>query len=90
MVVLEIGQFSGVQVEALEFAFSVISDGTILEGAEMEYQTPPLVLCCMTCEAEYLSDLEDLGCPVCLGTQFEIVQGRELVVRSISGGADGD
>lgn len=85
-VVLEIGQFSGVEPELLRFAFEVIKKGTILERAEIEMQVPPLLLYCRECENEYLGEMEDLRCPVCLKEQFRVLQGREMVVRSIEGG----
>ncbi len=85
-VVLEIGQFSGVEPELLRFAFEVIKKGTILEQAEIEMQSPPLLLYCRECENEYLGELDDLRCPVCLKEQFRVLQGREMVVRSIEGG----
>jgi len=88
-IVLEIGPFSGVEVGALEFAFSVFKKGTVLEGAEFAYETPPLLLYCKECENEYLGDWEDLRCPVCMGTEFKVVQGRELIVKSIAGVSDG-
>ena len=87
--VLEIGPFSGVDVGALEFAFNVLRRGTLLEGAEIEYLVPPLVLYCSDCENEYLGEPEDLTCPACEGAHFEVVQGRELLVESIAGGHDG-
>lgn len=83
---LEIGQFSGVEPELLRYAFEVIHTGTILEKAEIEILTPPLLLYCRSCETEYLAELEDLRCPVCLGEQFEVLQGREMLVKSIVGG----
>jgi len=89
-ILLEIGQFSGVGVEALEFAFDALSGRTILEGAEIVYQTPPLVLFCINCQNEYLADCEDLRCPACMGTESTVVQGQELVVKSIIGQSDGD
>lgn len=85
-VVLEIGQFSGVEPELLRFAFEVIKKGTILERAEIEMQVPPLLLYCRECENEYLGEMEDLRCPVCLKEQFRVLKGREMVVRSIEGG----
>lgn len=84
--VLEIGQFSGVEPELLRFAFEVIKKGTILERAEIEMQIPPLLLYCRECENEYLGEMDDLRCPVCLKEQFRVLQGREMVVRSIEGG----
>jgi hydrogenase nickel incorporation protein HypA/HybF len=81
----EIGQFSGVDVAALAFALEALKRGTLLAGAEFAFQTPPLLLYCHACENEYLGDLEDLTCPACLGTRYEVIQGRELLVRSIAG-----
>ena len=83
--VLEIGQFSGVESGALEFAFNLLKKGTILAEAEIIYLTPPLVLFCKNCENEYIGDWEDLRCPSCLETQFEVIQGREMIVKSIEG-----
>lgn len=84
-IVLEIGQFSGVEVGALEFAFSVLTRGTILEDAEFEYLTPPLLLYCEDCKTEYLSDREDLCCPICEDSTFRIVRGQELLIKSLVG-----
>jgi hydrogenase nickel insertion protein HypA len=83
--VLEIGQFSGVEVGPLEFAFGVFKKGTILEYAEIEVLTPPLLLLCKRCENEYLADFEDLRCPTCLDQVFDILQGQDLMVKSIVG-----
>jgi hydrogenase nickel incorporation protein HypA/HybF len=88
-IVLEIGQFSGVEVDALDFAFSVFKEGSILERAEIEYLSPPLMLFCKHCETEYLGDWEDLECPACLRTDFNIVQGQELRIKSIAGDVGG-
>ena len=83
---MEIGQFSGVEPDLLQFAFEVINKGTIMEKTEVEILTPPLLLYCRSCEVEYLGELEDLRCPVCLGEDFDVLQGREMLVKSIVGG----
>ena len=88
-IILEIGTFSGVEVEALDFAFSVFKKGTIIEAATIEYITPPLILFCKGCETEYLGDWEDLQCPACMKTDFDIIQGQELKIKSIVGEVDG-
>ena len=82
---MEIGQLSGVQIDALDFAFSVFLSGTIMEGAEIIYQTSPLLLSCNNCDIEFLGTLEDQRCPVCLKAQFKVIHGRELLIKSISG-----
>lgn len=85
--VLEIGQWSGVELAALEFALCALTRGTVLEGAALEYHTPPLLLYCQACENEYLGDQEDLSCPACQGTDFQVLRGRELIVKSVAGEA---
>lgn len=83
---LEIGQFSGVEPVLLRHAFAVIKKGTILEHAEIEMQVPSLLLYCLECENEYLGELDDLRCPLCLQEKFNVLRGRDMVVKSIIGG----
>ncbi len=82
---LEIGAFSGVEVAALKFALEVLCPGTVLAETEFIYHTPHLLLYCGECENQYVADLDDLLCPSCLGVHYQVVQGRELLVRSIQG-----
>ncbi|MEL7644134.1 MAG: hydrogenase maturation nickel metallochaperone HypA [bacterium] len=82
---VEIGQFSGVEPHALEFAWEFVSKGTVAEGSTLEIERPPLVLFCTHCLIEYPGDMEDLRCPNCKDEVFEIRKGREMLVRSISG-----
>jgi len=84
-VVLEIGQFSGVNLEALKFAFEVVYQGTILQDTNFEYRTPPLLLYCRSCEEAYAADFEDTRCPVCLESNFTILKGQEMTVLTIEG-----
>lgn len=83
---VEIGAFCGVEPELLQFAFSVLKKKTALAEAEMVIEIPHLLLYCKDCETDYLGDCEDLRCPVCLGENYDVKQGRELKVKGISGG----
>lgn len=82
---LEIGPFSGVEVDALHFALSVLSPGTLLENACINIDTPYLLLYCPVCDNEYIGELDDLVCPGCLGSAFEVRRGREMLVKAIRG-----
>ena len=84
-VVLEIGPLSGVEPGALELAFTALAPGSVIADAEIEVLTPPLILRCSHCEAEYFAHLDDLICPVCEQEGFEVLQGREMVVRKVTG-----
>jgi hydrogenase nickel incorporation protein HypA/HybF len=84
-IVLEIGNFSGVQIDALEFSFNVLRKRTILKDAEIEYIASPLLLVCDECDTEYISDLVDMSCPVCGESTFQVLHGNEVLVKSIVG-----
>ncbi|NMC85933.1 MAG: hydrogenase maturation nickel metallochaperone HypA [Anaerolineaceae bacterium] len=83
---VQIGAFSGVEPELLTFAFSVLKKKTTLAEAELEIIKLPLLLYCRDCETDYVGESEDLRCPICLGENYDIKQGRELKVIAISGG----
>ena len=82
---LEIGALSGVEVDALQFALDVLAPGTILEKACITFETPLLLLYCPECDNEYVGDLDDLLCPGCLGSEFDVRQGRKMLVKAIRG-----
>jgi hydrogenase nickel incorporation protein HypA/HybF len=82
---LEIGGFSGVEVDLLEEAFNILRKGTVIEGAVIMIHTLPVLLRCRHCQSEYVGDFEDNTCPVCARKEFDVIQGRELNVSSIKG-----
>ncbi len=84
-----IGAFSGVQVDALQFALGALAKGTILENTAFIYHTPNLLLFCRQCENEYVAEPDDLLCPVCLQADFEVRQGQEMLVKTIRGEKNG-
>jgi hydrogenase nickel incorporation protein HypA/HybF len=87
-VVVAIGDFAGVEVHSLEFAFQVLSKSTPAEGAELVVEHVGILLRCNSCGSEYPAEIDDLACPVCGGQDFEVIHGRELVLRTISGERD--
>jgi hydrogenase nickel incorporation protein HypA/HybF len=87
--VVAVGGFAGVEVQAFEFAFKVLSKSTPAEGAELVIEHVPILLTCRACQSEYPAELDDLACPACGAQDFEIVQGRELLLRTITGDRDG-
>ena len=53
---LNIGELSGVIPEALEFAFEVLSQGTITENAQLEINSIPVVCHCQKCDRNFQSE----------------------------------
>ena len=82
---LRIGRFSGVQPEALRFAWEVLSKGTNLETAALEMEEVPIHLRCRQCESEYAADPDDLSCPLCESLEYDLLSGREMDLQSVMG-----
>ena len=80
---MRVGEFSGVVVEALEFAFSALTPGTLAEGAVLQIDKVPLSCYCSTCRRDVALPTLAFECPVCGGSALEIRKGRELEIVSI-------
>lgn len=80
---LKIGELSGVNEDALRFAFDVLSRGTVAEGGALECETVPLVVHCGACGAEYQPRELVMFCPACGGREIDIVSGREMEIDYI-------
>jgi hydrogenase nickel incorporation protein HypA/HybF len=82
---LLIGALSGVQIDALQFALDALKPSTMLSQAEFIFTTPLLLLYCRLCKNEYIAQVDDLICPGCMHSDFEIRQGNELIITAIQG-----
>lgn len=84
-IVLRIGAISGVETEALRFAFEAVSPGTPAEGAEFAIESVPVTVHCPTCDRDFAGD--DQGyiytCPHCGDLCGDIRTGRELELSRI-------
>ena len=80
---LDIGTISGVIPETLEFALDIAVKGTIMEGAKIKMNIFNAKAKCLSCEKDF--EVEDIYtlCPHCSSLQFDIIQGKELKVKSI-------
>lgn len=79
---LRVGKLAGVVPDAMRFCFELVTAGTPLEGAELEFDRPEGRGRCRTCGADVaLPDLI-LLCP-CGSADVEVLAGRELAVASV-------
>ncbi|WP_292459549.1 hydrogenase maturation nickel metallochaperone HypA [Methanothermococcus sp.] len=83
---LEIGELIFINFEQLKFAFEVISESTVCEGAELvaEFIKPHIV--CKNCG--YEGELEpkdefDVSCPKCGSLSLKIKGGKEFNIKNI-------
>jgi hydrogenase nickel incorporation protein HypA/HybF len=80
---LRIGVLSGVDADALRFAFELVCEGTALAGSRLEIEGVPLLVQCSQCNSTHTPDPQHICCPRCLTPQQEILRGRELEVRAL-------
>jgi hydrogenase nickel incorporation protein HypA/HybF len=83
-VVVRVGALSGVDAEALRFAFSAVIPGTLADGAALEIEDVPAVAHCATCDVEFSAGEDFIcACPRCGGLSGDIRRGRELDLARI-------
>lgn len=80
---IEVGELSGIVLDALEFALESAVKGTVLEGAERKIISIPGKARCTQCFHEYPASDPFRLCPSCRNCAPDIVEGRELRVKSI-------
>ena len=80
---LAVGRLSGVHCDSLRFAFSLLSPGTLAEGAELFIREPSAISRCHQCAATTEIAEMVIDCPLCGSSEIVIEKGRELLLESI-------
>lgn len=80
---LDIGTQSGVVLEALDFAMQSAVQGTMLEKAEVKINSIAARGACSKCQHEFYVKEMFAPCPECGNPFCEIIQGKELRVKSL-------
>lgn len=78
-----IGQLSSVVDDSVQFYWDMISEGTIAQGAKLNFQRKPIELRCLICKNEYTPAGEDFSCPNCQSENIKIISGEEFFLDSI-------
>jgi hydrogenase nickel incorporation protein HypA/HybF len=77
--VIRVGALSGVDPDALRFAFAAILPGTAAEGAALQIDPIPALAHCRDCERDFVPDTDlFFECPTCGRLCSTLKQGREL------------
>ncbi|NJR56582.1 MAG: hydrogenase maturation nickel metallochaperone HypA [Acaryochloris sp. CRU_2_0] len=82
-IALRVGDLSGVEPDALRFAFDVVTQGTIAEDAQLSIQSCPTVCYCNFCQTHFRPTELGYECPTCQTWSMSIVQGKELELASL-------
>jgi hydrogenase nickel incorporation protein HypA/HybF len=84
-VMLDVGKVRLVMPEALELAWSVVSDGTIAAGSKLRIHEVPIEAACRHCGRVYPADVDNYLCPGCGQADVEIVAGDDILLTSVVG-----
>ncbi|WP_128376219.1 hydrogenase maturation nickel metallochaperone HypA [Streptomyces cavernae] len=83
-VTVRIGELSGVVPDALRFSFSLVAEGTALDGAELVIEEVPAHARCGGCDTRFaVGSPPDLWCPHCDIAAAELLTGRELELAEV-------
>jgi len=80
---LRIGVLSGVVPEALQFAFELVSRGTMAEGGRLEIENVNAAYWCDACDKEFEPEDWAAPCPNCGQPSSLLRRGRELELTSV-------
>ncbi len=80
---IRVGQLSGVLPDSLDFCFSAIVSETSMSHAALAIEQVPTVSRCRKCGHRF--QVEDMAffCPMCQGTDLELISGKELEILEI-------
>jgi len=84
VVEIKVGHLRQVVPDALAFAFTLVAEGTVADGAELVLEEIPAAGVCRVCGAE--SELPEfpLACAACGSLDVELVRGEELLVDALT------
>jgi hydrogenase nickel incorporation protein HypA/HybF len=81
---LEIGELAGVEMPALDFAWSEAVRGTVLAAATRQVHRVAGQARCMECDHVFAAGRAMNKCPACASPFTELVHGKELRVHAIT------
>jgi hydrogenase nickel incorporation protein HypA/HybF len=81
---IAIGELSSIVDDSIQFYFDALSEGTLAEGAQLNFRRAVAVAHCWDCSQKFevRAPLEPL-CPHCGSARLEIISGKEFHVESI-------
>ena len=80
---LEIGELSGVEVEAMKFCFDAVTRDSVAQGARLEIIALPGTGWCMACAATVPMSEVFGECPLCGGHQMQVTGGTEMRLKEL-------
>jgi len=82
-VTVGIGKFSGIELDAFEFAFPMAAENTKLAGAGLRIEEIPATVRCRVCGKESSPTFPCFNCANCESDDIELLGGREFNIQSM-------
>lgn len=80
---LEIGAFSGVEIEAMRFCFDVVTRGSVAEAARLEIIALPGQGWCLPCGKTIVMAQRFDPCPDCGSHQVQVTGGDDMRIKDL-------
>lgn len=81
---LEIGELSGIMIDALEFGFEAATKNTLADGAMLRIDKIQGKALCKNCDKHFYIKNEYTPCPSCNDFNIELLEGKELNIKSFN------
>lgn len=82
---LSFGQMVQIVPDIFEFAFMEAVRDSIAEETEVDIEIIPVKMKCASCGSEFPVTGNLFSCNICSSTELEIINGKELFIKSIEG-----
>lgn len=82
---ISFGQLIQIVPDIFRFAFGETVRDTVAEGAEVDIEILPVKMKCKKCKSDVMIIDNSFACDKCGSADMEIIQGKELYVKSIEG-----
>lgn len=81
---LTVGQLRQVVPDSLLFCWTMVTEGTDLDGSNLALVPVPARLRCRTCQVDFaLTSPPAFACPSCTGLNVAVVAGEEFEVTAL-------
>jgi hydrogenase nickel incorporation protein HypA/HybF len=81
---IEVGELSGVEFDALDFALEISKKNTVIENANINIKKIKGKAKCNICTKEFEIDNLYSICPFCNQNNFTVIDGKQLKVKTIT------
>ncbi|MBT3206002.1 MAG: hydrogenase maturation nickel metallochaperone HypA [Gammaproteobacteria bacterium] len=80
---LEIGDLSGVEIEAMLFSFDAVTRDSLADGATLNIINIPGTAWCMKCSKNVIVKQRFDECPDCGSYQLQVTSGDEMKIKEL-------